>query len=51
MPIKSQLVERESQDGEKYFVIEIYLTDNYTKVVGLKRYEKELLVLSRQVKS
>lgn len=51
MPIKCQLVERTSKDGNKYQCIVIYITETVQKVVFLTQAEKELLLLSNRKSS
>lgn len=46
MPIKCQLVERTSKEGNRYQALEIELTKGYKKLVFLTPAEKELLMLS-----
>lgn len=49
MNVKCQLVEKISQKGNKYFCLEISLTDNYKKIVFLDNAEIELIkILTRQ---
>ena len=45
MPIKCNLVNRTSKDGNPYQAIEIELTPTYKKLVFLTQAEKELLLL------
>lgn len=51
MPIKCNLVERTSKDGNKYVCLVIYITENVQKIVFLTQAEKELLQLSNQKRS
>ncbi len=44
--IKCNLVEKVSKKGNNYLCLEIYLTDNYKKIVFLEPAEVELLKLS-----
>lgn len=44
--LKCQIVEKTSQKGNKYTCLEIYLTDNYKKIVFLDSAEIELLKVS-----
>lgn len=44
--IKCNLVEKVSKSGNNYMCLEIYLTDNYKKIVFLDQAEIELLKLS-----
>lgn len=46
MDVKATLVEKTSKSGKPYKVIEIKLTDNYTKLVFLENAELELLALN-----
>lgn len=48
MPIKCNLVERTSKEGNKYVALEIELTPSYKKLVFLTQAEKELIVLSKK---
>lgn len=46
MNVKCQLVEKVSQKGNKYICLEIFLTENYKKIVFLDTAEIELLKVS-----
>lgn len=50
MNLKCQLVEKTSQKGNKYICVEIYITENYKKVVFLEQSEIELIKLSYKEK-
>lgn len=45
MSLKCQVVEKVSAKGNTYVCLEIYLTENYKKVVFLDQAELELLKL------
>lgn len=47
MDIRAQLVTRTSKSGKEYQCLEIYITDDYKKVVFLDKAELALLELSR----
>ena len=46
MPIKCELVEKISKEGNKYICLEIQLTPNYKKLVFLNSAELEIIKLS-----
>lgn len=46
MPIKAELVEKTSKDGNKYVAVEITLYGDVKKVVFLTQAEKELIKLA-----
>lgn len=48
MPLDCKLVNRTNKEGLQYQCIEIYLTENYKKVVFLDNAEKELILLSHR---
>lgn len=47
MDIRAQLVTRTSKSGKEYQCLEIYITDDYKKLVFLDKAELALLELSR----
>lgn len=47
MEIRTELVERTSKSGRRYQCLELYLTDDYKKVVFLDKAELALVELSR----
>lgn len=47
MEIRAEIVEKTSKSGKKYQCLEIYLTDDYKKVVFLDKAELALVELSR----
>lgn len=47
MEIRAELVERTSKSGRRYQCLELYLTDDYKKVVFLDKAELALVELSR----
>lgn len=47
MDIRTELVTRTSKSGKEYQCLEIYITDDYKKVVFLDKAELALLELSR----
>lgn len=47
MEIRTELVERTSKSGKRYQCLELYLTDDYKKVVFLDKAELALVELSR----
>lgn len=47
MDIRAQLVTRTSKSGKEYQCLEIYITDDYKKLVFLDKAELALFELSR----
>jgi len=45
MNVKSQLVEKTSQNGSKYICLEVNITEDYKKIVFLDKAEIELIKL------
>lgn len=50
MNLKCQVVEKVSQKGNKYICLEIFITEDYKKVVYLDSAEIELIKLSANSK-
>lgn len=42
--LRAEFVEKLSKEGNKYYVVEIYITNNVKKVVFLDPAEKELVL-------
>lgn len=50
MNLKCQIIEKISQKGNKYICLEIYITNEYKKVVFLDPAEVELIKLANTQK-
>lgn len=46
MNLKCQIIEKTSQKGNKYLALEIYITEEYKKLVFLDPAEVELIKLA-----
>lgn len=42
--LRAEFVEKTSKEGNKYYVVEVYITDNVKKIVFLDPAEKELIL-------